>query len=351
MKKLFTAFSLCAILAFQSSNILGQAYYQNYTSQKKTDKPQILKVSSAVPVQTTISQTTSSPEGYIQYRGKSHYYVLPNGKAFLDRRRVGPIYPNLFDVARKGANNDYIQTEDEDNGCNLEKMFLSTIFKRYGFDTRRYLNALEASGSSCGRLGSAEEQALCHQFHSNPACQDATPIVFETSPVAAGQSYLTAYKKGCNGGETILRDTFIPKQSKEWSKIESDLIDKKRSSYTSQLKSRAPVGQIRSQVTSSKPGATQRDIDFAVNEWIYNEAKKMTPDISDAEIKPIVESRYSPASAMRNIVQFNSEIGGVCRGKESRYNNKVYAEAMNIPAHEVLLFADYVDPANHCICK
>lgn len=362
MKKFPTSTCLVLLLASFSfysplGSFAGQNVPKNKTTNQKTqaktaNKPVLAK---NLEYQSSEDSVFTSPpakgQGQIQYQGKSHFYVTPAGKAILDRRRTGPIYPNLFDVVHQGANNDYIQTEDEDRGCNLEKMFLGSIFKRYGFDARRYLNALHTPASACGKLGSAEEQNLCREFHSNPACQNATPVVFEAIPLPAGQNYLTYQKsKGCSA-DNILKDTFIPKQSKEWSKIESDLIEKKRSSYSTQLKAKAPVSKIRSQVLASKPGATQRDIDFAINEWVFNEAKAMTAEVSDAEIKPLVEARYSPASAMKNIVQFKSEISGSCKGKEGRYNNKIYAEGMNIPAHEVLEFADYVDPSNRCICK
>lgn len=298
-----------------------------------------------------LANVSAQANTYLQYQGNNRYYTLPSGKSFLDRRRVGPLYPTLFDVARKGPSFDYIQSEDEDKGCNLEEMFRSTIFKRYGLDIRRYLNAIATPASNCGKLASSEEQALCRNFHSTPACAGATPIVFEALPLPSGQNYLT-YQKTNNctvASDMILKDVYVPKQSKEWAKIEQDLMDKKRSA--NDFKSKAPVAKIRQEVLAKNSKATQRDIDFAISEWAYNQSKMATVQVSESEVNSVAEKRYSPSAAMRNVMGFKSEIGGSCRGKESRYNNKMYAEAVNIPAHEILSFADYIDPNNGCICK
>ena len=288
---------------------------------------------------------------FLEYKGNSRYYTTPSGTTFLDRRRVGPLYPTLFDVARKGNSFDYIQSEDEDNGCNLEEMFRTTVFKRYGFDVRRYLNAIATPSSSCNSLGSAEEQNLCKTYHSTPACNGTMPIALEANPLPSGQKYLTYQKNtSCTAtSENILKDTYIPKQSKEWAKIEQDLMDKKRSA--SDFKGQAPTSKIRQEVLAKNPKATQRDIDFAVSEWAYNQSKNATVEVSESEVNNAAEKRYSPASALRNVMSFKNEIGGICNGKESRYNNKMYSEGVNIPAHEILSFADYIDPANGCICR
>jgi hypothetical protein len=308
------------------------------------------------PVTATINNSAQSANteslniGQIVYEGNTKYYFVAGGKEIVDRRKVGGIYPNLFDVVRKGQGYDYINNEDEDRGCNLEKMFLASIFPRFGFDTRRFLNALEVS--NCESLGSAEEKSLCRNYKSSSACNGATPLVFESLPLAAGTNYLT-YKKEtpfkCEASISgILSETRIPKQSREWTKIESDLIENKRSTYTKSLKNTAPISQIK----ASKPGASQRDIDFAVNEWIFNKARDAQFQVSDAEILPVVEARYSPSSAIKNISSSRAEFAGGCTGaKEKRYQNKVYSEALNIPAHHSLSFADYVNINNGCICR
>ncbi len=352
-------FSLGAIL-FAPLVLSSQVFSEesSLTIFEDTNQPEFVEVggkkatnSSSVQSVSDIPSASSAPVGspgvYITYKGNSKYYVTPSGKTFLDRRRVGAIYPNLFDVVRGSS----ITSEDEDRGCNLEKMFLGTIFKRFGFDTRRYLNALATS--NCSSLSSAEEQSLCRQFHDTPACSGVTPLVFEAIPLPAGANYLTYQKNGnCSANaEPILRDTFIPKQSKEWAKIESDLSEKKRANYNGELKAKAPLSRIRQEVFAKNAKATQRDVDFAVNDWVYNEGKKLTVQVPDSEIQPVVEKRYSPASALKNLNEFKAESGGSCKGKERVFNNKVYAEAMNIPAHHTLRFADYVDMGNGCICK
>lgn len=356
--------------------ILVQA--KQNTSSKEASKKITKKAANTLPSTTTLSVAPSEAQssventysnnqsgnvvvvqpntlsgGRIEYKGETRYYVSPAGKAFLDKRKVGPIYPNLFDVARKGYSQDYIATEDEDRGCNLEAMFLKTVYKKYGFDVRRYLNALATT--SCASLPSAEEQSLCKQFHETPVCSGATPVVFEVLPLKTNENYLTYLRKKpfpCEAEvASILKDTYVSKQSKEWSKIEGDLIEKKRTEYTNSLKAKAPVGQIKQSVYASNKVASQRDVDFAINEWIYNEGKKASFNVSDSEIIPIVEKRYSPSSAMKNILEFKNEIGGKCAGKEARYNSKVYAEGMNIPAHHILSYADFIDKSNACICK
>lgn len=331
-------------VALLEENIKIDSIYENNNTE-----------ASSIATESNSSQLSIQPSsrGRIEYKGDSRYYIAPSGEVFIDKRKVGPIYPNLFDVVRKGYSLDYISTEDEDRGCNLEKMFLQTVFKKYGFDVRRYLNAL--SSQSCQGLPSAEEQELCRLYHENPACSGATPLVFRVYPLTNEQSYLTYRKKSPFACEAeispLLEDTYVSKQSKEWSKIEADLREKRRALYTSELKSKAPISQIKQSVQVSNPAATQRDFDFAVNEWVYTEAKKANFDISDAEIASVVEARYSPSSAMKNILAFKGETGGKCAGKEARYNSKVYAESMNIPVHHVFLFADFVDRSNACICK
>ncbi|MDX1921222.1 MAG: hypothetical protein SFU25_10880 [Candidatus Caenarcaniphilales bacterium] len=294
-------------------------------------------------------------KGSMKYEGNKRYYVTPSGETLLDKRRVGPIYPNIFDVARKGNSQDYITTEDEDRGCNLEKLFMGTIYQKHGFNVRKYLNALATSEGSCSGLATAEEQSLCKQYHSLPACQGTTPVVFKALPLGAGQKYLTYQKKApfnCSAeADVILKDTYVSKQTQEWSKIEGDLMDKKRSGSTGDLKAKAPVSQIRKTVLAKNPSATQRDIDFAINDWVYTESKKATFNVNESEVKTLVEARYSPSAAMKNVIEYRSQIGGACAGKEGRYNAKVYAEGVNIPAHEVLIYGDYIDPANKCICK
>ncbi len=319
--------------------------------QQSQNKPAIL--TDDTPPNTNNNSDINSENlniGQIVYNGNNKYYVSTGGKTILDRRKVGPIYPNLFDVVRQGSGYDYINNEDEDRGCNLEKMFLSTIFPRFGFDSRRFLNALATS--NCENLGSSEEKSLCRSYSSSSACKGATPLVFEIMPLPAGANYLTYKKESpfrCEasiGG--ILKDTRIPKQSREWTKIENDLIEKQRSAYTNSLKGKAPVSQIK----ASKPGASQRDIDFAVNEWIFNKARDAQFQVSEAEILPVVEARYSPSSAVKNIMSSKSEFGSGCTGsKEKRYQSKVYSEALSIPAHHSLSFADYVNPNNGCVCR
>ncbi|MDJ0625565.1 MAG: hypothetical protein QNJ31_04270 [Candidatus Caenarcaniphilales bacterium] len=288
----------------------------------------------------------------IKYQGSKRFYVTPSGREILDKRKVGPIYPNLFDVIRDGR---YISTEDEDKGCNLEKMFLGTLYQKQGFAVRKYLNAIATSASNCSSLATPEERNLCQQFHSNPSCRGVKPIVFEVEPLTAGQSYLTLKKQtpfSCASKvQVILNDTYISKQSEEWSKIERDLIEKKREKYVTELKAKAPINKIRKAALVKNPSATQREIAFAVNDWVYSESKKASFNVPDSEIQSIVEKRYTPSSAMKNLISYGKTIGGSCAGKEKRYNSKVYAEASNIPAHEVLVFADYVDTSNKCICK
>jgi hypothetical protein len=294
-------------------------------------------------------------KGSMKYEGSKRFYVTPSGQEILDKRRVGPIYPNIFDVARKGSPVEYIATEDEEKGCNLEKLFMETVYKKHGFNVRKYLNALATPAGSCSKLGSAEEQALCNKFHSSPACSGATPVAFRALPLSSGQTYLTLGKHSpvsCQAeADVILKDTYVSKQTQEWSKIEGDLQDKQRSNMIGSLKSKAPVGQIKSTVLAKNPKATQRDIDFAVNDWVYSESKKASFSVSEAEVKRLVEQRYSPSSAMKNIADYKAQIASNCAGKESRYNAKVYAEGVNIPAHSVLAYGDYVDVANHCVCK
>lgn len=293
--------------------------------------------------------------GSMKYEGNKRYYITPSGETLLDKRRVGPIYPNIFDVARKGYSQDYISTEDEEKGCNLEKLFLATIYQKHGFNVRKYLNALATPESSCSSLYSAEEQSLCRQYHSTPACQGTTPIVFKALPLSGQQNYLSLQKKApfnCQAEiAVILNDTFISKQTQEWSKIESDLLDKKRSQLVGSLKAKAPVSQIRKNVLANNPSATQRDIDFAINDWVYTESKMSSFSVDESEVKALVEGRYSPSAAVKNVIEYKSQIGSSCAGKESRYNSKVYAEGVNIPAHEILVYGDFIDPANKCICK
>jgi hypothetical protein len=301
------------------------------------------------------SDANTGSKGSMKYEGSKRSYVTPAGEEILDKRRVGPIYPNIFDVARKGNSKDYIATEDEEKGCNLEKMFMDTMYNKDGLNVRKYLNALATPQSACAKLPSASEQALCSKYHSNPACNGAVPVVFKALPLSAGQNYLTLSKKSpvvCQAeADVILQDTYVSKQTQEWSKIEGDIQDKKRSNMIGDLKAKAPVGQIRSTVLAKNPKATQRDIDFAVNDWVYSTSKKTAFDADEAEIKRLVEQRYSPSSAMKNIIEYKSQIGSSCKGKESRYSAKVYAEGVNIPAHEVLNYGDYVDLANKCVCK
>jgi hypothetical protein len=293
------------------------------------------------------------PEQKIQYKGEAKYYVTPSGEWIRDKRKVGPINPNLFDVVRGEGEYKYIASEDEDKGCNLEKLFVSTIYQKQGFDSRRFLNALATPASSCNSLPSAEEQKVCIGYHSNPACQGATPLVFYAIPLPPGASYLTYEKTGsCEAlSQPILKDIFVAKQSKEWSKIYNDLLDKKRSNKMAQLKASAPVGQIRQTVLAKNGSASQREVDFAVNDWVYTEAKKASFEIADSEIQSIVEERYTPSAAIKNVIAFRSEIGGKCGGKEARYKSKVFSEGVNIPAQHTLLFNDFVDPANGCVCK
>jgi hypothetical protein len=352
--------SLLLLSLISSTLTIKADTYVNNGSFPKNNNPAKVQLQKPNPTTTTLAvapdNSGSNAETYLKYEGNARYYVAPNGKVFFDKRRVGPIYPNLFDVVRTGASTDFIATEDEDNGCNLEKMFLNTVYKKYGFDVRRYMNSLaSAKGGSCNNLASIEEQNLCKQFQTNSACNGAKPLVLEVINLPTGQNYLTyqATKPfSCtSASDSILKYSIVPKQSKEWSKIESDLKEKKRAVYTSELKGKAPVSKIRQEVLARNGSVSQREVDFAINEWVYTESKKLAIQISDSEIRPVAQKRYSPSSAINNVLEFKSEIGGNCKGKESRYNSKVYSEGMNIPAHEILTYADFVNPSNGCICK
>lgn len=295
---------------------------------------------------------TTSQKVAVKYKGNKRYYVTPSGKEIFDNRKVGPIYPNLFDVIKDGR---YISTEDEEKGCNLEKMFLGTIYQQHGFAVRKYLNAIATPASKCASLASSSEQSLCQKYNSNPACGQVKPVVFEVYPLPAGKSYLTYNKKApfncASEVSVIVNDTYVSKQSEEWAKIEGDIKEKKREQLIKDLKVKAPVSQIRKAALAKNPSATKRDIDFAINDWVYAESKKQAFSVPDSEVQAIVVKRYTPSSAIKNLISYGQSIGGKCAGKESRYNAKVYAEATNIPAHEVFIFADYVDRANKCICK
>ncbi|HEY9885647.1 MAG TPA: hypothetical protein V6C96_00155, partial [Vampirovibrionales bacterium] len=282
------------------------------------------------------------------------FYITPEGKSIADNRKVGPIYPNVFAVVRKGYVYDFIKTEEEDKGCNLQDMFLNTIYSEHGYDTRKFLNAIATSSSACAGLPSSSEIEMCNKFHRNSFCGEVTPLAFIVHPLKSGENYLTLSKKGFNcstGIQPILDDVYISKASREWSKIEKDLVEQRRSAYTKDLKNNAPVAEITKQALEINPSANSRDIQFAINDWVYKKSQLAKFEISDQEISPIVEARYSPSSAMKNVVSFKGDFAGKCVQNAKRYNAKVYAEGLNIPAHEALIFANYVDRNGGCICK
>ncbi|MDX1918036.1 MAG: hypothetical protein SFT81_02700 [Candidatus Caenarcaniphilales bacterium] len=304
--------------------------------------------------QAIIPEVTSQNGGHsLVYIASQKYFIFPDGLQIRDDRSEGSLYPNMFDVIRKDSYGEHIVTEHQDDGCNLEELFRTTIFNSSGFHARKYLNALAATSRSCQGLSTSEEKALCDGFLSKSACVGAMPIALRALPLTAGATYLS-YKVPftCESvSEMLLKETYIPEESLEWQKIGKDITEKKRSEYQKTLKAKVPYDSLKSKVLATNAYATQRDFDFAASEWIYNEARKYQPEVSKSEIQPVAEKRYSPHGAIFNLISFKSEIGGNCKGLEKRYQNKIYAEAQNIPPQYLLLFDDFVNISNHCLCK
>ncbi|MFN5540310.1 MAG: hypothetical protein ACK481_09700 [Candidatus Melainabacteria bacterium] len=330
-------------LKIQSNNQI-QAIQQNTQSSSSSNlSPNNFYISNSI---------SSGNHEYLVYKGSKKYYALSTGQTFQDKRRTGAIYPNLFDLVRVGNNGEYIKNEEQ--SCDLQEMFRGTIYKKFGFDARRYLNALATSSDKCASLPSFEEQSLCKQYHEESGCAGATPIVFQVLPLSPGESYLTKNKENntCQiASQSLLQDRYIPKQSKEWSKIQGDLLDKKRAKATESFRASAPIESLRADLISKKGQANKRDLDFAINEWAYNKAKEMTFQIDEQEIKSIVEERYSPSSAVNNLLSSSGELKAALKARNNRYESKVYAEATNIPPHSILLFNDFVNPQNGCLIK
>lgn len=291
---------------------------------------------------------------YLEYVKGTRYYITPDGKRIKDLRKTGPLNPTLFDVARKDAYDElYMQNEDEEKGCNLELAFRKNIFPVYGADIRRYINALAAK--DCSTLASSAERAMCDAYRNNPACSDVFPVVLEALPLPAGESYLK-YKKDtkfdcASAYQTLASNTYVPKESVEWRKIERDLIDEKRKAFVRDLKANLPMAEIKAKLAETNPSPTQKEIDFAVQDYVYEKSQAFTARIPDEDIQEIVQKRYTPFGVMTNLKSFSEENGYSCSRAQNRYDTKMYGEIVNIPPHLLLLFADYTSKESTCICK
>jgi len=292
------------------------------------------------------------------------YYLTPQGKKISDRRRTGPLHPTVFDLARADVPGGqyYVQNEPK---CDLQEMFRTTIYRSYGFDIRRYLNALyEANAPDrfitpvppCSQLNSPSERSFCEQYQQNPACTESnvTPVVFLALSLPDNGNYLTLDKQepfDCNAARRALEShKYVPKNSVQWSKIERDLKEDKKKEFLKNLKANIPHQEIKEKVLADNPQATKRDIDFATQEYLWSKTDAFNPEIEDAQIQAIVEKRYAPFGVIDNLNVFSKEYEFSCNRMSKRHSIKMYGESTNIPPHLILLFNDYVDQNNQCIC-
>ncbi len=292
---------------------------------------------------------------YLTYERNQKYYLTPNNLKIKDLRKTGPLNPTLFDLVRTDAFGEkYIENEKEEGGCNLEEAFRKTIFQSYGVNIRRYLNALYVA--SCDSLGSAEEKALCNYYKETPACQGTELVAFLALPLnSQAETYLTTASISpfsCTiAKEKISANNYVPKESAEWDKIKSDLVDKQRKTFVANLKNNVPTTEIRNNVLSQNPSASERDIQFAIQDYIFEKGNNFTAEISDPEIQSIVESRYAPFGVMESLKSFSLENASSCAKMNNRYWIRTYGEVINIPPHLLLVFNDYIAKNNSCLCN
>ncbi len=227
---------------------------------------------------------------------KQKFYHLENGDVVLEKRKIGPMYPSVFDVVRSDVNGSrYYQVED--NRCDLSAIYLKTLYSQKGLQLRTFANALQRKTSACQSLASAEEIATCKEFHSNSECVGATPLISE---------FVAAKEKNCGEIKSLLlADTVVPRESREWWNAERNLREKK-----------AKALKIENATTIQ---VDARDVDRLASE------------------------RYSPASSFQSVLETP------CKGMpESAQKARAFGEVFNIPVHNVLNYADYI---NQCWCR
>lgn len=314
-----------------------------------------LVASIGISISSNADDNSYSTYNYLDYSA-GKYYILPDGSPVSDQRTSGALNPNLFTVVREYPVDGslYFQSESEVDGCNLEESFRKHIYPQHGVNVRRYLNAL--STTDCNSLSSSGERNLCLDFRNNLSCQSAMPIALLAMPITNNESYLT-YKKdmlsfNCKEArDTLLANNFVPRESTEWKKIKSDLIDKQRKAFVKNLKKNPPVQEIRQQTLMKNPNATERDIKFAIQDYIYEQGQNFTADVSDDVVQQVAQMRYAPHGVAANLDTFSIENNRSCAQMSRRYNAKMYGEVTNIPPHLLILFNDYINPANQCLCK
>jgi|GEM_PF-5109412 len=306
-----------------------------------------------------LNEEQKVPKKKLSYQNEGKYYLYKDLK-ILDKRSTGSLYPNVFNVVHTEQNFNYVKNESPESGCILEDLFLEDIYPEFGFDLRRFLNAI--SQFSCEDLSNKAERKTCLKFKNNKNCSSSKvkPLVFLLFPLEkAGKnsSYLT-YSSGqsklsCKElKDVLLSETFVPEGSQEWQKIRRDLIEKEKKRYKEEkLKNSVPKAKIKELLLEENPQATQRDLDFAINDWIYERVSSYEPPIKYLEIKALAENRFSPAAAVKSLVQFAEKINYSCQGKKQEYNTRAYGEAFNISADRVFEYVDYLEKKNKCICK
>ncbi len=342
-----------ALLSLQFSLILTtQASDENTLppSDETTLQIHVEKTQKINPPEAPTEETLSAKN--LLFSGSAKYYITPQGRKLADRRKTGPLYPTAFDLVKNDGSFEYIVNGNDEKGCDLETTFQRTIYKKYGFDIRRYFNAISTPTEKCFDLPSVEEKTLCEYYHNNQECLSGIPLGIYVNPLPMGANYLTYGRENFLGCKPIIEAislyNTVPKQSEQWQKIQGDLIEKKRQALSKQLQANPPLQEIKASLIAAGQATDERSLKFAAREYAYNQSVNAPFVIDDKEVDLLAPERYSPAAAITSLISFKAQAAKSC--PSDKYNSKIFGEALNIPAHQILQFNDLADRRNKCIC-
>ena len=199
----------------------------------------------------------------------------------------------------------------------------------------------------CAGLASDAERQVCSYYQTAPDCQGAEAILLLANPEPLGTDY------DCQQIEEILlANRYVPQDSVEWTKTRRDLVEVQRKEFVASLKAKPPLERIRQQTLADNPLATERDVQFALQEYYYEQGNAFSAEVDPAAIQAIVQDRYAPYGVARNLAQYRqSNPSGRCADLAKRYQVKIYGELANIPPHLALIYSDYINQDNQCLCR